>query len=386
MARNILNEGPEVNVYLNRDPIEATLPVLATQAAVTDPITISLKGLSGFTGQAGKVMKVNSGETALEYADDNDTNFWQNSNNNLRPLSTSDRLIIGTETGSFNTSTALTIKNSNAGLAGFYTNGKLDINNEDNGNIIYLATDKGNSNDIYFGSANSDNTGSNSGVLLRNNTDTNDNHIFKINSVSGGINTNRINIDLPTTNDTKLQIKSSTNSFLQLGKDNSNYVDLKYTVGSPNGSFSSVYYDQNLGTQNLFTYTHNATSSSRQLRYFPITMFENDVKINNIGTSGNRSKLIFTNDQNTDTFTFEADQYLNTFTLTNQFGGNSADIFSFNNSNAPNVFTMSALFKFGSDIYNLIFFIKIMLSLTSHFTLNSSKTIVCFDRPRITFF
>ena len=44
-----------VNVYLNRDPIQGTLPVLATQVSDTDPITISLKGLpTSFTGSAGK--------------------------------------------------------------------------------------------------------------------------------------------------------------------------------------------------------------------------------------------------------------------------------------------------------------------------------------------
>ena len=146
MSRNILNDN-EINVYLNRDPIEATLPVQAIQPSNTDPITISLKGLNGMT--ANKVIKVNSAGTALEYADDNDTNFWTNTNNNLRPLSTSDRLIIGDETGSFNTSTALTIKKTNAGLAGFYTNGIIDVNNV-LGNNIYLACNKGNSNDIYL--------------------------------------------------------------------------------------------------------------------------------------------------------------------------------------------------------------------------------------------
>lgn len=83
MSRNILNEGPEVNVYLNRDPIEATLPVQAIQPTVTDPITISLKGLSGFTGQAGKVLKVNSTADALEYADDINTEYTAGNQLNL---------------------------------------------------------------------------------------------------------------------------------------------------------------------------------------------------------------------------------------------------------------------------------------------------------------
>jgi len=78
MSRSILNENNEINVYLTRAAIEATLPVLATQVEVTDPISISLAGLSGFTGQAGKIIKVNTAENALEYADTDtttETNF-----------------------------------------------------------------------------------------------------------------------------------------------------------------------------------------------------------------------------------------------------------------------------------------------------------------------
>src|SRR6056300_299640 len=92
MSRNILNEGPEVNVYLNRDAIEATLPVQALQPSQSDPITVSLKGLNGFTGQAGKVMKVNSAENALEYADDSGSN-WTVSGNNIYPTTASQLLV-----------------------------------------------------------------------------------------------------------------------------------------------------------------------------------------------------------------------------------------------------------------------------------------------------
>ena len=46
-GRNLINmDTSTTNVYLNRDPIEATLPVQAIQPTVNDPITISLKGLS----------------------------------------------------------------------------------------------------------------------------------------------------------------------------------------------------------------------------------------------------------------------------------------------------------------------------------------------------
>ena len=78
MSRNILNESAEVNVYLNRDAIDASLPVEALQPSTGDPITISLKGLpTSFTGQAGKVIKVNAGATALEYAVDSTDAFTE---------------------------------------------------------------------------------------------------------------------------------------------------------------------------------------------------------------------------------------------------------------------------------------------------------------------
>lgn len=97
MSRNILNQNAEVNVYLNRDAIEATLPVQALQPTEQNPITISLKGLSGFTGQAGKVIKVNQNENALEYADDEDTTQWILSSGLLYPnLTTTDVAIGGT--------------------------------------------------------------------------------------------------------------------------------------------------------------------------------------------------------------------------------------------------------------------------------------------------
>ena len=69
MGRNILNNDCDTNVYLNRDPIESTLPVQAIQSSPNNPILISLKGLNGFT--ANKFIKVNSAGTALEYGDDN---------------------------------------------------------------------------------------------------------------------------------------------------------------------------------------------------------------------------------------------------------------------------------------------------------------------------
>jgi len=97
MSRNILNDN-EINVYLNRDPIEATLPVQALQPSNTDPITISLKGLSGFT--ANKIIKVNSAGTALEYADDAGSN-WTVSGSNIYPT-TATQVLVNTTTNTHN--------------------------------------------------------------------------------------------------------------------------------------------------------------------------------------------------------------------------------------------------------------------------------------------
>ena len=71
MSRNLLNEGEIVNVYVNTiDTFEGTLPVVVAQTAPQQPVYISLKGLSAMGG-ADKIIKVNSGGTALEYGDQN---------------------------------------------------------------------------------------------------------------------------------------------------------------------------------------------------------------------------------------------------------------------------------------------------------------------------
>jgi hypothetical protein len=57
--------------------------------------TISLKGLTGFT--ANKIIKVNSAGNALEYADDNDTNYWNLNSLTLTPKLDSYNVIIGNE-------------------------------------------------------------------------------------------------------------------------------------------------------------------------------------------------------------------------------------------------------------------------------------------------
>ena len=58
------------NIYINT--LSATLPLEIPDTGDTSS-TISLKGLSGFT--ANKFLKVNSAGTALEYGDDNDTQY-----------------------------------------------------------------------------------------------------------------------------------------------------------------------------------------------------------------------------------------------------------------------------------------------------------------------
>ena len=63
----------DTNVYINTN-LTATLPLEENQSSFNNPIVISMKGLSGFGG-AGKVIKVNSANNALEYADDNTENI-----------------------------------------------------------------------------------------------------------------------------------------------------------------------------------------------------------------------------------------------------------------------------------------------------------------------
>ena len=93
--------GTTTNVYLNRDPIEATLPVQAIQTTVNDPITISLKGLSTTFQGAGKVIKINSNNDGLEYTDDIGSNWTLNSSN-LYPLATTTNVLIGTTSNTSN--------------------------------------------------------------------------------------------------------------------------------------------------------------------------------------------------------------------------------------------------------------------------------------------
>ena len=77
---------------ININTITPVEPLLLTGNA------ISIKGLSGFT--ANKLLKVNSAGTAIEYADDNDTNYWTYSTPSLYPINTTDNLLLGTTSNS----------------------------------------------------------------------------------------------------------------------------------------------------------------------------------------------------------------------------------------------------------------------------------------------
>jgi len=127
MARNLTNTNSTTNIYLNRDAIEADLPVEAIQPSTSDPITISLKGLpTSFTGYADKVIKVKTDESGLEYGDDNDTTLWTEVGSNIYPKNVGQVLINTT---------------ANTNSRNLLVNGSADIVS----NLHF-----GNNNDIYI--------------------------------------------------------------------------------------------------------------------------------------------------------------------------------------------------------------------------------------------
>tara|TARA_R110000765_G_scaffold111523_5_gene203309 strand:- start:111 stop:419 length:309 start_codon:yes stop_codon:yes gene_type:complete len=75
MSARSLNglNGTNTNVVIT-NRILATLPLEMTQTLFTDPIVLSMKGLNGFGG-ANKIIKVNSSNNGLIYADDNTENI-----------------------------------------------------------------------------------------------------------------------------------------------------------------------------------------------------------------------------------------------------------------------------------------------------------------------
>ena len=68
-GRNLINMDNSSSSVVITNRMEATLPLEQTQATFLDPILIAMKGLNGFGGE-GKVIKVNSNNNGLTYADD----------------------------------------------------------------------------------------------------------------------------------------------------------------------------------------------------------------------------------------------------------------------------------------------------------------------------
>jgi hypothetical protein len=62
--------GTNTNLIITNNYV-ARLPIEQTQATSLDPVIIGLKGITGFTGSAGNVLKSNSANNALEWATDN---------------------------------------------------------------------------------------------------------------------------------------------------------------------------------------------------------------------------------------------------------------------------------------------------------------------------
>ena len=156
--------GTNTNVVITNRML-TTEPLEMTQSLFTDPIVLSLKGITGFTGSGGNVLKSNSANNALEWGVDNneiigvslplqkvgstisliglstldnsnankiikvnsagtaliydndDGSNWILSNNNLYPLSTGTNLVVGS---TINSSTTRKL----------FVNGTADINGE----------------------------------------------------------------------------------------------------------------------------------------------------------------------------------------------------------------------------------------------------------------
>jgi hypothetical protein len=109
----------------------------------------------------------------------------------------------------------------------------------------------------------------------------------------------------------------------------------------------NVFYHTD-GNQSIFNYNHSATASSRELIFYPKTEFDSDVLINHTGTSSTLSKLIFSNDTNSNTYSFEYSENTNNFSLKK----NTTTIFDYDDSNSPAKFTVNPIFKFGNTVFH----------------------------------
>jgi len=96
--RNLTNQNSETNVYVNTiDVFTGTLPIEVIQTSINQPVNISLKGITSFSGTAGNVLKSNATNNALEWGSDAGSN-WTLSGTNLTPLATTTNISIGTAT------------------------------------------------------------------------------------------------------------------------------------------------------------------------------------------------------------------------------------------------------------------------------------------------
>ena len=138
--------GTNTNVVITNRML-ATLPLEMTQTLFTDPIVMSMKGLNGFGGE-GKVIKVNSNNNGLEYADD----ITENITVSLPLLRTDDNIALkGLSTLGVNDANKI-IKVNSAGteleyVANDWTlnNGNLYPNNHATTNVLIGTTTNTNS-------------------------------------------------------------------------------------------------------------------------------------------------------------------------------------------------------------------------------------------------
>lgn len=228
MARNLTNTNSVTNVYLNRDAIEADLPVQALQPSTSDPITISLKGLpTSFSGYADKVIKVKSDESGLEYATDSDTTLWIESGSNVYPKNVGQVLINTT---------------ANTNSRNLLINGTVDVV----GNLHF-----GNNNDIYIKSQ-----GQNMRNYVGYNSGTGASHLFyvkqstgtatEVGSIKTGSITNIGNANISSGN-SQLNLYSASNQSVEIKNNDGGGVG-----GSPYLSFECQNDNSGAGTSDYY--------------------------------------------------------------------------------------------------------------------------------------
>jgi hypothetical protein len=251
---------------------------LATQAQVTDPITISLKGLSGFTGQAGKILKVNSGETALEYANDADTQYSAGNQLNLSGTTFNldtvvdvDRLTAG-GTSSFTTGHPITCYGAS------YFRGAMDIDGTAiGGSRMYMAANTSASNDIYMATQNSQSQATSDGILIRGTNTSATASNLKINSVIDGANTDRFKFGWDNNTEFDLYQKDASSELNLYYRSNvsSDNFNTKIDVESP--AYELIY--NSASSNSIFKYFFQGATSRFQIT--PQPKFVSNTFLNN---------------------------------------------------------------------------------------------------------